>query len=165
MSCGHLSPDPALWETGPSPEHCKGSPKVMAGLDQKMCILLSSACLATSSHLSVHPNWDVIEPELPAAGGLGASQHLAIRFVSNTCGDGAEGRWLLSQEQSWAPGKPLECWGVGHEVLLRPGARNGVSSRSCPGPWGSQVVDKYGVGLFSGGCDSEERAACRGDWL
>lgn len=68
MSCGHLSPDPALWETGPSPEHCKGSPKVMAGLDQKMCILLSSACLATSSHLSVHPNWDVIEPELPAAG-------------------------------------------------------------------------------------------------
>lgn len=69
MSCGDLSPDPALLETGPSPECCKGSPEVRAGLDLKMYSLLSSACLATSSHPSIHPNWDVMEPKLPAAGG------------------------------------------------------------------------------------------------
>lgn len=67
MSRGNLSPD--LLETGPCPECCKGSPEVTAGSDLRMCIVLSSACLATSSHLSTHPNWDVMEPKLPAAAG------------------------------------------------------------------------------------------------
>lgn len=68
MWCGDLSPDPVLWETGPSPECYTGSPEVVAGLNQKMYILLSSACLATSSHLSIYPNSDVMEPKVPAAG-------------------------------------------------------------------------------------------------
>lgn len=86
----------------------------MAGLDQKMRILLSSVCLATSSHFRVHPNWNVTEPRRPAAGspqGLPAAGNQV--YEQHLLGTGAEGEVASQLGELGLPASP---WTAGELV-------------------------------------------------
>lgn len=159
-----FAPTTALWEPGPGTELCKYNPKARAGFEQKICRFPSLLCLATSSHFSVHPNWNVTEPGRAGRQPWGQPAPGKQVYEQQLRGTGAGRRLFLIQEQSsgslQASGL-LGSWGwvAAASRSKERGAQPLSHSPERGGPWGSQVRDKAGVRWFSLCCSSEEGAA------